>query len=535
MNKNLQRLMVSGAILLLGALPLFAQNTGQQLYGITALDNQLISVDPSSGQGTLVGPLNAIVSGYGIAARYGRLYTFDPNKNDIVQIDPATATLGNSINIGVTNLQGEGDLAFRGDGVGFLTSALHADGSVANDLYSFDVIAGTAQRIGTTTEAVDALAFDNSNTLYALGKDDTNLYTINQSNGTMTAVGPLGIAMSSPFAGMTFGPDGTLYAAINDQLYVINKTNGAASPSLNTNVLDFGFSSVSGLAFQTPRAPTQLVGITAGNELFSVNLSNGAGSLIGNLGTNVSGDGLGMSSNVLYTFEASNGRIVEINPTTGNEIASINVGLTNAGGQGGLAFANNGSGFLAVTNEGTNVGNALYSFNLAKGSSLLVSNTSMTLTALAFGTNQLLYALGPNDSNLYIVNQTNAALSLVGPLGVSASSAYTGLAFGASGVLYAAINDRLYTINLTNGAATTVATNTGFGFGNVSGLASIASPAQLTLATEGTNMVIFGVASGYTLESSTNVAGPYTATSFQGDPSRVTRNAPQMYFVLRHN
>jgi hypothetical protein len=152
---------------------------------------------------------------------------------------------------------GEGDLAFRSDGVGFLVSALHTNGSVAFDVYTFDVISGTSHWIGNSGGAVDALAFDTNNTLYALGQDGTNLYTMNQNNGTLTTVGPLGVAMSSPFGAMTFGPDGTLYAAINDQLYTINKTTGVASV-LSTNVLDIGFSSVSGLAFALPTTAAQL-------------------------------------------------------------------------------------------------------------------------------------------------------------------------------------------------------------------------------------------------------------------------------------
>jgi hypothetical protein len=253
---RLRRAAAVVAVLLIGCFPLLAQSQGQNLYGITFLNNQLMTVD-TNGQGTLVATLSTNVSGYGIAARYGRLYTFDPNTDQIVEIDPATGSLGNSINIGVSNLVGEGDLAFRSDGVGFLVSALHTNGSVANDLYTFDVIAGTSQRVATSSGPIDALAFDTNNTLYALEQDGTNLCMLDQNAGILSVVGPLGIAMSSPFAGMTFGPDGTLYAAINDQLYILNKATGLATAA-STNVLDFGFSSVSGLAFAVPSTSAQL-------------------------------------------------------------------------------------------------------------------------------------------------------------------------------------------------------------------------------------------------------------------------------------
>lgn len=242
---------MTAAVVWLGGLSTQAQSTNQQLYGITYFGNQLISVNPTTGAGLLIGPFDTAVSGYGIAVHYGNMYTFNPNTQQIDQIDPLTGTIWRPLSIGVTNLAGEGDLAFRGDGTGFLASALHADGSVANDLYTFNVMTGTSQRVATTSGPIDALAFDTNDTLYALGQDDTNLYTLNTATGVETLVGPLGVSMSSPFAGMTFGANGRLYAAINDQLYTIDKTTGAATAAstLNTNVLDFGFSSVSGLAF----------------------------------------------------------------------------------------------------------------------------------------------------------------------------------------------------------------------------------------------------------------------------------------------
>lgn len=288
MNKSLfQRAILAGALLWVLAVPLRAQtNTSSNtpsLYAISFFNNQLFTVD-TNGQGTLLTNLTAHVSGYGIAARYGRLYTFDPNTDQIVPIDPVTGALGTSINIGVSNLVGEGDLAFRGDGVGFLVSALHTNGSIANDLYTFDIIAGTSQRVATTSGPIDALAFDSDNTLYALGQDGTNLYTLDQEAGTLTAVGSLGIAMSSPFAGMTFGPDGTLYAAINDQLYILNKTNGTATAA-STNVVDFGFSSVSGLAFALPSAAPLTLTLEGTNVVL---FYSGAGTVL-QASTNVAG------------------------------------------------------------------------------------------------------------------------------------------------------------------------------------------------------------------------------------------------------
>ena len=535
MNKTLlQRTCAAWAILLLGCISVTAQNADQQLYGITFFKNQLIAVDPATGQGTLVGALNATLSGYGIAARYGRLYTFNPNTDQIVEINPATAGVGQSINIGATNMVGEGDLAFRADGVGFLVSALHTNATVANDLYTFDLVDGTSQRLGSTTVTVDALAFDTNNVLYALGQDDVNLYTVDQTNGTMTAVGALGVAMSSPFAGMTFGPDGTLYAAINDQLYTINTTNGVAT-EVSTNVVDIGYSSVSGLAFQSPQAPSRLEGVSFfKNQLFSVDPTSGAGMLIGSLGGTISPYGIATYSNNMYTFDPNNDRILIVNPNTGMTGAPIDIGVTNIVGEGDLAFRSDGVGFLAsaLTADGS-MANDLYTFDVNTGSSSLVGTTEESIDALAFDTNNTLYALGQNDVNLYTVNQENGAMTMVGPLGVAMSSPFGGMTFGPDGTLYAAINDQLYTIDKTSGEASVVSTNVvDFGFSSVSGLAFAPSPVQLTIIKEAGGYTLYWVGSGYTLLSATTVTGPYTPVAKQGNPLRIPVSNQQMYFRL---
>jgi hypothetical protein len=536
MNKmHWQRNTAAWAIFLLGCLAVSAQSAAPQLYGITFFKNQLISIDPTTGQGTLVGNLNATLSGYGIAARYGRLYTFDPNTDQMVQINPATAAVGASINIGVTNLVGEGDLAFRSDGVGYLTSALNPDGSVANGFYTFDVVAGTSQKIGTTSETIDALAFNTNNVLYALGQDDVNLYIVNQTSGALTTVGALGVAMSSPFAGMTFGPDGTLYAAINDQLYTIDTTNGLAT-EVSTNVLDFGYSSVSGLAVQTPTPPTRLEGSTFfGNQLFAIDDTTGAGTLIGGFGSTVSPYGIATYSNVLYTFDPNNNRILPVNPNTGMAGPPINIGVTNLQGEGDLAFSTDGVGFLAsaLTPDGS-MANDLYAFDVTTGSSYRIGTTDESIDALAFDTNNVLYALGQDDENLYTVNQSNGEMSYVGYLGVEINSPFSGMTFGPDGTLYAAINDQLYTIDKVLGTATPVSTIVlNFGFTSVSGLAFAPSPAQLTLFKEAGGYTLYWVGAGYTLLSSTNVAGPYTPTSNQANPIRVSVTGAPAFFRLQ--
>lgn len=233
-----------------------------RLYGVTFFNNELISFDLVTGDASQVGFLGAGVSPYGIANRGGALYTFDPNADRIRQIDPNTGTVtGAPINIGVGNLLGEGDLVFRADGMGFLSNALAADLTQANDLFSFNLLAGTSTRLGTTGVTIDALAFSPSGVLFALGQGEGRLFTVNQTNGATTVVGELGVPQDSSFAGLTFAPNGTLYATIDDALYTLNVATGAATP---VNAFGTNFGAISGLAFGPVPEPTTTAMLAVG-------------------------------------------------------------------------------------------------------------------------------------------------------------------------------------------------------------------------------------------------------------------------------
>jgi len=241
-----------------------AHLTGLTLFGITLGSNQVVSVAPTTGAAVVVGSLGATSSAYGIASRNSKLYTFDQVSNRIREINKISGGVSRTIDIGVSGLKGEGDLAFRpSDGVGFLVSALNASDQPVNDFYTFvitdNTTVGTSARLGSTGVAIDGLAFDSAGTLYGLGQADATLYTINQTTGAATAVGSLGVPVNSPIAGMTFGrpdppsfPNGELYAAIDDRLFKINTATGAATV-VSADVLNFSplITSVSGLVFAT--------------------------------------------------------------------------------------------------------------------------------------------------------------------------------------------------------------------------------------------------------------------------------------------
>lgn len=251
--------------------PQALQATVTALYGVTALDSQLFTIDPVTGSGTLVGSLGGTVTPYGIAALGNTLYTFDPNTDRIRPIDPTSGSAGSAINIGVGDLQGEGDLTFRSDGTGFLVTVFESGINMVNDLYTFDIAKGTSTRIGSTGTPIDGLAFDGS-ALYGLGQADGTLYRIDLSNASASPVGSLGIEHNSPFGGLAFGPNGTLYAAVDDRLVTVDKATGAAS-LVDPNVLDFGFSSVSGIAFRANGGATSVPDGGPGLAMISLTLA----------------------------------------------------------------------------------------------------------------------------------------------------------------------------------------------------------------------------------------------------------------------
>ncbi|MFO1500630.1 MAG: hypothetical protein U1G07_19980 [Verrucomicrobiota bacterium] len=253
--KNLPLMIAAGLLTLSGP-----RSEAQSLYGTTFFGNELISIDPTTGAGTLIGSLGATVSPFGVANRLGLLYTFNPNSSQIQSISAANGQAGASFAIGVPAVKGEGDLAFRNDGVGFLAASLDENLNPANSLYQFDITAGTSIRIGSTGVPLDGLAFVGG-TLYAIGQGEGKLFRVDTSTAALTEIGSLGLDQNSPVAGLAAAPDGSLLGAIDDRLVRIDTTTGLATP-VDATTLDIGFSSVSGLAFAPIPEPPPVALIT---------------------------------------------------------------------------------------------------------------------------------------------------------------------------------------------------------------------------------------------------------------------------------
>jgi hypothetical protein len=215
---------------------------GDFLYAIT-MDDELLSLNPITGSGTLIGVFETTMGGIGLATRGEAIYTFDQNTNRLQQLDPLTAQTLATIDIGIT-MVGEGSIAFRTDGTGFLSRSFSSIGT----LWSFDLTVPDSTVIGTLDFCMDGLDFNADDIMYGLSQMSYELYTINPANAETTLVGPTGLTSQTLLGGLAFSSDGTLYAVLDDALYTLNTGTGAA-----TLIGPIGFENVSGL---TATAPT---------------------------------------------------------------------------------------------------------------------------------------------------------------------------------------------------------------------------------------------------------------------------------------
>ena len=136
-----------------------AARAGDILYGVDFSD-QLLQINPTTGAGTVIGPLDSHMFAYGLGVTGGNLYTYDQVADVVRQLDPATGHTLATINIGTTGLIGEGDITFNSAGTGYLSTA----GTGGLNILSFDLAKGTNTVIGpqSVTSFMDGLAFRTS-------------------------------------------------------------------------------------------------------------------------------------------------------------------------------------------------------------------------------------------------------------------------------------------------------------------------------------------------------------------------------------
>jgi hypothetical protein len=223
---------------LMSSFPLTSHAT---LYGIT-FNSEFITIDETTGVGTLVDYLDPFTIGHGIADYNGNIYTFEQFSDVIVQIDPLTGDILATYDVGLTGLglSGEGSIAFDAGGTGYLVSTVSTGPSAS--LYSFDLSTGESQFIRSLDHIYDGLDFNPTNGLF-YGKEQLTgeIHFLDPITFNVFAIGINPIEDTNALSGLTFDNLGNIYYENRDYLWV----NGTQSPNPT------GFAYISGLTYVT--------------------------------------------------------------------------------------------------------------------------------------------------------------------------------------------------------------------------------------------------------------------------------------------
>jgi hypothetical protein len=209
-------------------------------------------------------------------------------------------------------------MAFLGSARSLRATPIYIE-SRGTTLDIIDSNTGASQAIGPYgVTGVLAQAFGRDGVLYAMfnaGSPSAHLATVNTQTGAAT---PIGAATGVALQAMAFGPDGTLYAGsfTTNNLYRVDLSTGAPTlvGSLGFNwIMDLAFDAANDTMYAIAAPPS-----CAGSSFYSINLATGAGSLI----SDVPADNCLMalaadSSGRLFTTGFMTGSLYEIDPGTG--------------------------------------------------------------------------------------------------------------------------------------------------------------------------------------------------------------------------
>jgi hypothetical protein len=277
-------------------------STTRVLYGVDISNDQLITIDVSTGAGTPVGPIGVAggVRGLAFDPSTGTIYGADIGADQLITIDSSTGTATAVGSIGFFNVQA---LAFDPT-----TGTLYGADMISDQLITIDTATGVGTSVGPLGfDRVQGLAFDSpTSVLYGVDRDTDQLLAIDSATGVASVIGPLGFEGVSglAFNAVTSTLDGADRSA--GLLVTIETSTGAA-----TSVGKFSeFVMNSGAAYMfeisAPSTVYCTAGISASGCQASLATSGIASAAIGSgfnvMATSVEGDKDGLF------FLAANGR-----------------------------------------------------------------------------------------------------------------------------------------------------------------------------------------------------------------------------------
>ncbi len=242
------------------------------LYGLSNSSEQVITINSSTGHGTM---LSSFHSGSQTGAYGATFGTAAPPSAPTAPTRPTIYASDNRDELYTLNL-GTGQAHAIGNmGVDLFDLAEDSHGNLygvdsSSNLYRINTSTAKLTRIGSTGVFLNALTFSINGTLYAAGNN--GLYTLSTSTGHATELGTLG---SNTSAGdLAFDRSGNLYLTTNaNQLLRIN-----LSARTYTDVGSIGFNEVYGLVFGSDGILYGLSNTT--DQAFSINVTTGRGTLV---------------------------------------------------------------------------------------------------------------------------------------------------------------------------------------------------------------------------------------------------------------
>lgn len=253
-----------------------------------------------------------------------------------------------------------------------------------------------------TTAALAALAWMLAGSMPAsaglIGNDDKSgmLYDVSPLTGTISDPRATGI---TGLVGIAASPGGDLYGLTSfgggptpDALYRIDPTTGASSLIGATGLKsifegDLAFDPATGVLYGVQNATSNGLG------LFTMNVSTGAATLIGNVERfgDLSDIAFDKSGNLFLLDDDQNGisNLLEVNKSTASIINTVRLSL-NLGPVGGMTFdPSSGRLYVVDGTDGPYTGtNSLYALNTTTGDLALIGNTGLSagLAGLTFST-----------------------------------------------------------------------------------------------------------------------------------------------------